>query len=212
MKYIFSGFYVFIFVFWAVAPKFYTFPSLKLLPFLLCVLHCGKCGNTDTTTFTVSKTDSVSAALVNLSLWWRRYQTHHSQSIWWWISQHAYLSEQRRPGSVKAHGKARLARLPSRMWLRKERSVFVLSSPSFPPQGRAAGRGRRPDGKCPRFESHGRRSQHRHCSALWTLSEPDLPHLQTPLCFYPQRLRRCLSLPPLDYKTLLTCIMSNIVI
>lgn len=56
------------------------------------------------------------------------------------------------------------------------------------PLGRAAGRGRWADGKRPGVRSHGRRSQHRHCSTLWTLSEPDLPHLQTQLCFYPQGL------------------------
>lgn len=43
----------------------------------------------DIKTFTVSKTDRVSVALVNLSLWVRRYQTRQSESVWWRISQHA---------------------------------------------------------------------------------------------------------------------------
>lgn len=49
------------------------------------------------------------------------------------------LDEQRRPGSVKAHGKATAARRSGRMWLRKERSVSA-SSFSTLPRGRASGR------------------------------------------------------------------------
>lgn len=81
------------------------------------------------------------------------------------------VSEQSRPGVVKAHGKARPAHHSSRMWLRKERSVSVLPLWSLS-LGRAAGRGRRANGKRPGVRSHGRRSQHRHCSnavnAFWT--------------------------------------------
>lgn len=65
------------------------------------------------------------------------------------------LSEQRWPGSVKAHGKAR-------MWLRKERSVSVRLFVF--PQGRAAGRGRGTDGKRLGVRSHAHHPQHPHCS------------------------------------------------
>lgn len=74
------------------------------------------------------------------------------------------LTEQRRPGSVKAHGKARPARRRGTMWLRKEGSVSVPSSRLS--LDRAAGRSGWDDGKRPGVWSHGPRSQHRHCSTL----------------------------------------------
>lgn len=37
----------------------------------------------------LKQTFTVSAVWVNPSLWLRRYQTHQSESVWWWISQHA---------------------------------------------------------------------------------------------------------------------------
>ena len=91
------------------------------------------------------------------------------------------VSEQRRPWSVKAHGRpGRHVGAAGSGW---ERNALCPSPrPCLSPRGRAAGWGGEATGKRLEVWSHGRRSQHGHCLTQWKFCEPDLPHVQTRLC------------------------------